>query len=318
MKKTYLIIVCYTIVLTFAAFRYADDILQKLGVDVNAAHYSIEKNVFFKNEFSLPKAKLLVMAIKGDKKALARELCLYVRQYCESDEFATAYQKYRESQKPTSEPPKMMDAETIKQMEDLAKMYEEWSRNTSYDAKTRESFKTQAADIRKQLETEKDPHPNKTKWEKEYPANPAALIRKKLEEAIGIIESVDFNATTTVNKYGQKIFDNPEYEKKSNKWKACYRAGKDVCDEVKAFIKNWMNEGIKTGKAMPVAGDGKTDNTKKDTDSPVLKTEENANKENAGQAETKPQNTKTEEESQKKSKPGIKNLKNKVLKKVGG
>jgi hypothetical protein len=318
MRKTILTIVCIAIVLSFAAFRYADDILQKLGVDVNAAHYSIEQNVFFTNEFSLPKAKFLAMAIKGDKKAMARELCLYVRQYCESDEFATAYQKYRESQKPTSEPPKMLDAETIKQMENLAKMYEEWSRNTSYDAKTRESFKTQAADIRKQLETEKDPHPNKTKWEKEYPVNPAVLIRKKLEEAVSIIESVDFNATTTANKYGQKIFDNPEYEEKSNKWKACYRAGKEVCDEVKLFIKNWLKEGIKTGKAMPFNGDNKTENTLKVTDSPVLKPEENTKNENTNQADTKPQNTKTEDESQKKSKPGIKNLKNKVLKKVGG
>jgi hypothetical protein len=246
MKKTYLIIICSTIVLSFAAFRYADDILQKLGIEPDAAQYSIQRNIFSENVLNIPRAKLLSSVITGDKKALARELCIYIREYCESKEFLAAYLKERELRKPTSEPQKLLDAETIKQMEDLAKMYEEWSRNTSYDAKTRESFKTQAADIRKQLETEKDPHPNKTKWEKEFPVNPSALIRKKLEEAVNIIESVDFNATTTVNKYGQKIFDNLEHEKKSKKWKACYRAGKEVCDEVKIFIKNWLKEGIKT------------------------------------------------------------------------
>ena len=173
-------------------------------------------------------------------------------------------------------------------------MYEEWSRNNSYDAKTRESFKSQAADIRKQLETEKDPHPNKSKWEKEYPASPTALIRKKLEEAVSIIESVDFDATTTVNKYGKRIFDNPEYEKKSKKWKACYRAGKELCDEVKLFIKNWLKEGIKTGTGKMVGSETNS---------------------NAGNTTTEKQLENTANESQipAKEKKVIRNLKDKVL-----
>lgn len=302
MKKIFLVIMCSIVLLAFTAFRFPSDILQKLGIAQSAAQYSIQRNIFYENVFNIPRAKLLSSVITGDKKALARELCTYIRQYCESDEFAAAYAKERESRKPTSEPPKMLDAGTIKQMEDLAKMYEEWSRNTSYDAKTRESFKTQAADIRSQLEKEKDPHPNKTKWEKEYPANPTALIHKKLEEAVSIIESVDFNATTTANKYGQKIFDKPEYEKKSKRWKACYRAGKEVCDEVKLFIKNWLKEGIKTGTGkMPV-------------------TENNnayANTKTENQQEIKPGIAVKENETPKKEKTGIGNLKNKVFGKTG-
>ena len=294
MKKTLFTIFCIAALMVLTAFRIASDILQKLGIEQSEGQYSIQKNIFNENIFSIPNAKLLSSAITGDKKVLARELCTYIRQYCESDEFFAAYAKERDSRKPTSEPPKALDAETIKQMEELAKMYEEWSRNNSYDAKTRESFKSQAADIRKQLETEKDPHPNKSKWEKEYPASPTALIRKKLEEAVSIIESVDFDAATTVNKYGKRIFDNPEYEKKSKKWKACYRAGKEVCDEVKLFIKNWLKEGIKTGTGKMVGSETNS---------------------NAGNTTTEKQLENTANESQipTKEKKVIRNLKDKVL-----
>ena len=36
------------------------------------------------------------------------------------------------------------------------------------------------------------------------------------------------------------IFVNPDYEKKSKKWKAIYRAGKEVNDAVTAFVKDWL------------------------------------------------------------------------------
>jgi hypothetical protein len=294
MKKAIFTIFCIAALMVLTAFRIASDILQKLGIEQSEGQYSIQKNVFNENIFSIPNAKLLSSAVTSDKKVLARELCIYIRQYCESDDFFAAYAKERDSRKPASEPPKALDAETIKQMEELAKMYEEWSRNNSYDAKTRESFKTQAADIRKQLETEKDPHPNKTKWEKEYPANPNALIRKKLEEAVSIIESVDFDATTTVNKYGQRIFDNPEYEKKSKKWKACYRAGKEVCDEVKLFIKNWLKEGIKTGTGKMVGS-------------------ENINTAGNKTADKQSENATNESQTLTKEKKLMRNLKSKVL-----
>ncbi len=296
MKKIVVTITCFTFILTLAAFRFATDIFQKLGIEQSAAHYSIERNILFDNVFSLPKAKLLTVAIQGDKKGLARELGIYIRQYCESDEFATAYSKEREARKPTSEPAKLMDAETIKQMEGLAKMYEEWANNKSYDAKTREEFKTQATDIRKQLETEKDPTPNKTNWEKAYPVSPTSIIRRKLEEAISIMESVDFNATTTSNKYGQQIFDNPEYEKKSKKWKACYRAGKDVNMLVKDFINQWLKEGIKTGQPGPAI-----QQTKPIDESNGIKKSEPTSVETPAQ------------ETDKKKKPTLKSIKNKVL-----
>ena len=98
MKTKAIIVTAAFVSAGLCAFKLYDDILKKLGITSESATYSIHRNVFTNNVFSLPRATLLATAAKGDKKALAKELCIYVRTYCESDAFATAYQQYRESE----------------------------------------------------------------------------------------------------------------------------------------------------------------------------------------------------------------------------
>ncbi len=46
---------------------------------------------------------------------------------------------------------------------------------------------------------------------------------------------IDFNAGLTT-KNGEKIFVNPDYERKGNRWKMAFRAGKEVVEPSREFV----------------------------------------------------------------------------------
>ncbi len=97
-----------------ATFKTADGIIEKIGMQHSSAQYYIMGNFLGNfnngdsdgdgNEFQIPYAKMLPSIISGDKVGAAGELCQYVKQYVNSEEFAEAYKKKRESAKPESEP----------------------------------------------------------------------------------------------------------------------------------------------------------------------------------------------------------------------
>lgn len=245
MRKKTISIAVIILSAMFAAFRISgDDILERLGITKDAAGYSILYNITG-NSFSLPYAKSAAMVAKGDKVGAAKELCSYIKAYCSSEEFLKAYNKKREENKPTSEPQRY-DAQTIKIMKESLASMEKMAKDpnmTSYmDKSALDNMKKQIEDYKLQIEEAEDPTPNKTKWEKQYPADVKILIRKKIEEYLSFVKTVDFNAETTLNKYNKKIFNNPEYERKSTQWKACYRAGKEVNDAVIVFANEWLKE----------------------------------------------------------------------------
>jgi hypothetical protein len=78
---------------------------------------------------------------------------------------------------------------------------------------------------------------DKEKNEKLYPVEPDDMIKKRLADFLEISATVDFDAE--VNS-GQ--FVNQEYQKKSNWWKMCYRAGKDVVNAAREEAESWLKE----------------------------------------------------------------------------
>src|SRR4029079_10611126 len=102
-------------------------------------------------------------------------------------------------------------------------------------------YKKAADAMRVMIAESEDPTPNKTKWEKKYPAVADTIIKRQLKEYLSLVASVDFNAEL-IPKGGKKIFANPEYERKSERWKACFRAGKEVNDAIKSFVQQWLKE----------------------------------------------------------------------------
>ncbi len=247
-----------------------EGIIEKLGMEHRNAQYYITGNLLgtFRNgeveedngaddqqsvyaqaeSFKLPYARLLPAVIAGDKTGAARELCDYVKQYVNSQDFADEYNKKRLAAKPTSEPWRP-EADMIKSqrenVKEMEKQVADMKKNKQMPATTIDAMEKSLTDQKRQLALWEDPHPNLTRWEKLYPEDPAPLLRSKLQEYLALVATVDFNAPLTApDKYKIKKFVNPAYEKQTLKWKACFRAGKNVNDVVTAFVKDWLKGDI--------------------------------------------------------------------------
>ena len=73
--------------------------------------------------------------------------------------------------------------------------------------------------------------------EERYPADPNILIKKRLEEFLEISGSVDFDA-----KLNGRMFAKPEYEQKDDKWKMCYRVGRETVAAAREEAELWLKE----------------------------------------------------------------------------
>ncbi len=260
MKKNLLLIFSLSIIVFMSSYKMLDDVITKMGMQHQTAQYYISNNFLGNfdrgnadgNDFEIPYVKMLPSIIAGDKTTIAKDLCAYIKQYVNSQEFFDTYTKKRNEAKPTEEPwrpDQATIADQKKSIKENEKMLAEFKKNKQISAATIQQMEKGIADQKKMIEEWSDPAPNNTKWEKNYPVDPAVLIKRRLEEYLALVATVDFNATLTApDKYGKKKFVNPEFEKKSEKWKAVFRAGKEVNDVVIAFAKDWLKGPILTAE----------------------------------------------------------------------
>jgi len=252
-----------------ASWKVANDILENIGLQEKTAKDYILQNLVgdFTNKpidveqedfggietfdqqlksFKLPRLIMLPQIIAGDKAGITKDVCAYIKQYVESKDFAIAYANKREAAKPTSEPYRM-DASAVASMKTnlkdaetgLAKM-----KGAKMPASTLQQMESGIASLKKAIAEQADATPNKTRWNKMYPVNPADAVKARLQEYITLANTVDFSAATTQSGRKKK-FDNAAFEKKSLKWKAIYRAGKEVNSVATGFCKDWLTQGIK-------------------------------------------------------------------------
>lgn len=199
-------------------------------------------------QFQIPTVRTLSSIAKNDKTSAAKELCEYVKAYIASPAFIEAYKAKREKAKPSSEPYRPDEA-TIKSQKASLKQLEAQQTQMKKMLPPAQfaQFEKGITAMRAQIAEWNDSTPNKTRWLKMYPEDASVMVRQRLEEYLATAATVDFNAALTPVGRKQK-FVNPEYENKSLKWKAIYRAGKEVNDEVTLFVKNWLKEGVTVTK----------------------------------------------------------------------
>ncbi|MGC4235289.1 MAG: hypothetical protein QM594_20125 [Niabella sp.] len=270
--KSKVLLISTFITLVFVSWTALDNIISKLGLSEDTARKYILQNIagdflgapigsasedFGGDEnntglelqgFEIPYSRLLPDIIKGDKTEAAKELCRYVKGYVSSVEFLAAYKEQRDAAKPVSEPPRLDAAaiaslkSSLKEMEtNLPKM-----KTAKMPASAIQQMEQAIAQMKSQIAAQSDPTPNLTLWKKLYPDDAAVAVKNRLNEYLALATTVDFTAATTGSGKNKK-FTNPAYEAKSLKWKAVYRAGKEVNTAVTAFVKAWLAEGIKTG-----------------------------------------------------------------------
>lgn len=305
MKIKHLFFLPLLLILLLSAFRMMDDIISRLGLEQQTARQYILSNLIGSFEtgpmettaeddgstedsyqqmksFRIPYARLLPAIVKGDKAEAARELCAYIKMYVNSSDFMDDYKKRRESAKPTSEPWRP-DADMIegqrKSVKDMEKQLVDLKKQKGIAPEIITAFEKSLKDQKNSLADWEDPHPNLTRWEKSYPENPAPIVKQRLQDYLALAASVDFNAALMApDKYKRIKFVNPAYEKKPLKWKACFRAGKEVNDVVTAFVKEWVKgEIISAVKSkMPAQNSETTNAVQKKEPVPIVSNEPKA------------------------------------------
>lgn len=252
------------IALLLSSFKLADDIITRLGMQQQTAQWHIIRNFIGRfdsgpvqqgvedgpansiekqlQSFRIPTAKLLPSIISGGKAGAAKELCEYVKKYVNSEEFIAEYNKQREDAMPITD--KGMSLSALKRNSEVFKLnIKNYPNDTKYVAEQQKQLDENEKRIAAMQEAAKKPFPGKEAWAKLFPEDPAVMIKARLQEYLQTAATVDFNAKLTGTGKKQ-TFVNPAYEKKSLKWKAIYRAGKEVNDVVTAFVKEWLKEEI--------------------------------------------------------------------------
>lgn len=256
MKKKNIVLTVAAGIIFGTAFKVADDIITKLGVDANRASAAIFSNIVNvqprKQDCSgdcdgfnlqIPKATLLADIIKGDKAGAAKEVCAYIKQYCESKEFDQAYQKERTANQPTWEKPREINQDMVKSLRSSITEMEKQLKDLS--GETKKMYAQMVTAMQEQFKEITDPLPLTTKWKEKYPASTDSAIIRGLKFYLTEQATVDFAAQTVV-KGNRKYFMNPVYEKeKTRTWKTIYRAGKEVNAVVKNFVTEWLKQGVR-------------------------------------------------------------------------
>jgi hypothetical protein len=260
MKKK---ITSVTIIIAFiiiSAFKIAGNIIEKLGMEEKTARSYILANFIGRHgtgpmdenamptSFEIPYMKLLPDIIAGNKTDAATELCTYIKTYVNSEEFITDYNNRKEDAMPLRDDNGRNITSLKKDKATIELNIKHYPNDVSYVAEQQKELDKTQKGIDQIITNAKKPFPNKDSWEKMYPANPEVFIKQRLNEYLALVATVDFNAALNEqDKYQKRTFVNPVYEKKNFKWKACFRAGKEVNDVVIAFVKDWLKGEIISG-----------------------------------------------------------------------
>ena len=252
---------------SFSVKRYTNDVWNQLGLSQEKGIESIKQS-FLQGYLYSYGAKTAKNIVAGEKAAVAKDLLTYTKQYINSDEFKKEYEKSRQGTKPmepsrkTAKTKEEIRKEKIAELEKSIKDVEknmpsftpevkkvmepllETQKNTLKDYRDPDSEMIEMMAQGEKMSVENDwkyYNEQVKKWEEEYPANANVFVKRRLQQYLDIVGTVDFSATLKdVN--GKKKFVNAAYEYKPADWKKVYRAGKEVNDVVKPFVSDWIKE----------------------------------------------------------------------------
>jgi hypothetical protein len=270
-KKIFFVLPVLLVVAGFYTGQLIDDraktLLQTLKLSEDDAKNTIFSDIF-SNSFYLPGIKEFKSIALNDRAAQVEVVGKYVKDFTVTEDFKKRYNEYRESRKPSPpEKPKTsaelkkeykenmqksisemkvsksqaqadqqaMFDETIKMLEDQLKEID----NPDNPMFSPEMDQYSQMGYEQQLEQHKK---DIVEWETKYPVNnPKPLIKTWLESFLEQSKDVDFDAQTAIDK-NRTLFVKQEYERKSNFWKLCYRAGKETTQAARKYAQSWLGE----------------------------------------------------------------------------
>jgi hypothetical protein len=258
------ILTLFFFICSFTAQKFADDFLKQLGISQQRADEKITNSILggYIDSYGMGNAKNIA---SGNRKAVTLDLLNYIKKYSTSAAFVKEYSEMKERYKPTEyipQTPEEMRSQMIENAKNAVVKSEEMLRRS--DASFKSIFEKNVEDAKKALKDAEDPnskhylayaknYPQAVKnykasyeravagWNTKYPSNQLLFIKKRLEEFLNTTKDIDF-AAELAEKNGKKIFLNPDYERKDNRWKMAFRAGKEVVEPARDFVQKWTAE----------------------------------------------------------------------------
>lgn len=242
--------------------KLSDDFLKQLGISRTDANSKITGSLLDGNLDGADLKNIKNIAL-GNRAAIAKDLLVYTKQHLGSAAFIKEYNALRERKKPVKSPvqtPEEMQQaiignakKSIADLEDKLK---------TADASTKPMYEKIVATVRQQLQQAEDPnnksvagyrkgYPGMVKdndlhhqqriaeWETKYPANHQLFVKQRLLQFLDETKDIDFSAAL-FEKNGIKYFTNPDYERKSYRWKMAFRAGAAVTGTARDFVQEWV------------------------------------------------------------------------------
>jgi hypothetical protein len=249
---------------SFTVQRMADDFMKMLGITQSTTDDKISGTMLDGSfdTYGIKKAKTIPPAMRS---VVAKEALTYAKRYVSGVAYIKKYTDLRNSKKPVFEPVKTPDQMMQENIASLRKsVLETEGQLKKADATMKPIFEKVVADGKRQLADAENPNNKQyvnyrknydnmvkfnqqgydrllAEWEQEYPADHMLFIKKRLEQFMMETNGIDFSATTVL-KNGKQIFTDVQYERKGNRWKMAYRAGKDVVETSRSFIQQWLDE----------------------------------------------------------------------------
>jgi hypothetical protein len=249
---------------SFTVQKIQTDFFKELGINKTEADKKISGSILggYLDAYGPRNVKNIAL---GNRTAVAVDLLNYVKEYVNATAFKNEYSTLKESNKPAESKPKTPDEirqETIDAYKKSVAQLEETLKRA--DAGTKPMFEKALAESKKYLKDAEDPknesiagyanaYPDMVEasqaayagqlkqWEAKYPANHMLFVKERLQQFLEETRDIDYAAQLT-NKNGKQVFLNAAYEKKSNRWKMAYRAGKEVIEPARAFVQQWIAE----------------------------------------------------------------------------
>jgi hypothetical protein len=252
------------VVLVASTVAGAGDVLQQLSVPKGEAAKDVVNAFAYGNVNFYRVREAFRKATPAARAAMTEQVLVWTKAYVSSPQFAKDYAAFRAEAKPQPEEGRLTVDQELEQRRAERKADLEKSRKAvaempaEYRKMAEEGYKA-AVEAQKQLDTpefrkmerdalieerksdDADFNERLAEWEAAYPADPKALIKKRLTEFLRETEGVDYTAQL-VNKNSKMRFANAAYEQKSPEWKLAYRAGKDATEKARTFAKTWLAE----------------------------------------------------------------------------
>jgi hypothetical protein len=241
-----------------------DDIFSQLGISRTDAEKKIMNSFLggYFDQFGIMNAKNIV---KAKRAAMTRDILDYAKKQAIGTTFIKEYNALRDYEKPrpiTVQTPEQFQADLIDRSRKAVADMEASVKKA--DASLKPTFEKMAEEARKQLKEVEDPdhkyvrnyrknydqlvrdadsrHAKRlSEWEAKYPADHMKFVKIRLEQFLEETDDIDFSAKL-IEKNGIKYFVNPDYERRSNRWKMAYRAGEDVIQTARNYVQEWINE----------------------------------------------------------------------------